>query len=342
MQTIEVEGLEKRFRVRRKQPGLGGSVRALFAPRYSEVCAVDRISFSIARGDVVGFIGPNGAGKSTTLKMLTGILHPSGGSARVLDFVPWRERKRLTYRIASVFGQRSQLWYHLPPADSFNLLAHVYELEQPAYRARLARLVEVFAIAPYLHVPVRRLSLGERMRCEIAAALLHRPEVLLLDEPTIGLDVVAKGQIRALVRQLADDEQVTVLLTSHDAGDIEQVCRRVLVINHGALIFDDTLERLKRGYLRHKIVDLKLAEPGEAAPEPGLRILSADPYRLRLEVDTDQQPMERVISALVGRYRIADLTVEEPPLDEVIAAIYAAAPIPGFAGETCPFPAGEG
>ncbi|HZQ36175.1 MAG TPA: ATP-binding cassette domain-containing protein [Dehalococcoidia bacterium] len=324
MAAIEVEALEKRFRARRKQPGLGGSLRALFAPQYSEICAVDRVSFTIARGEIAGFIGPNGAGKSTTLKMLTGILHPSGGSARVLGLVPWRERKRLTYRIASVFGQRSQLWYHLPPADSFNLLAHVYELEPAAFRARQARLVELFGIAPYLHVPVRRLSLGERMRCEIAAALLHRPEVLLLDEPTIGLDVVAKGQIRALVRQLADEEQVTVLLTSHDAGDIEQVCRRVLVINHGTLIFDDTLERLRRGYLRHKVIDLKLAEPGEPAPEPGLRVLAADPYRLRLEVDTDAQSMERVIAALVGRYRIADLTVEEPPLDEVIAAIYAA------------------
>lgn len=326
MNTIEVENLRKTFRTKQKQPGVGGSLRALWSPNYTITTAVDGISFCIGRGEVVGFIGPNGAGKSTTLKMLTGILHPTSGEARVLGFVPWRERQRLVYRIASVFGQRSQLWYHLPPADSFRLLAHIYELEQHAYAQRLARLVELFEVAPYMHVPVRRLSLGERMRCEIAAALLHRPQVILLDEPTIGLDVVAKQQIRALVRTLAEEEAVTVLLTSHDAGDIEQVCRRVLVINHGTLIFDDSLDRLKHAFLRHKVIDLKLAEAAAPAAMPGVTIVEATPFHVRLEVDTDREPMEQVIAALVATYRIADLTIEEPPLDEVIAAIYAAAP----------------
>lgn len=327
--TIEVNGLQKSFRTKHKQPGLMGSVRALYAPEYTTTRAVDGISFRIDRGEVVGFIGPNGAGKSTTLKMLTGILHPSGGEARVLGLVPWQQRQRLVYRIASVFGQRSQLWYHLPPADSFRLLARIYDLDQTAYAQRLARLVDLFELAPYLHVPVRRLSLGERMRCEIAAALLHRPQVVLLDEPTIGLDVVAKQQIRALVRTLAEEEAVTVLLTSHDAGDIEQVCSRVLVINHGSLIFDDTLVRLKGAFLRHKVIDLKLAEAALPAPMHGVAVVEASPFRIRLEVDTDLQPIEQVIGALVAGYRIADLTVEEPPLDEVIAAIYAAArPVP--------------
>jgi ABC-2 type transport system ATP-binding protein len=323
--VISVEGLQKSFRTKQKLPGVGGSLRALWSPSYSTTSAVDGISFSIDRGEVVGFIGPNGAGKSTTLKMLTGILHPTAGQAHVLGLVPWRERRRLVYRIASVFGQRSQLWYHLPPADSFRLLARIYDLEQGAYQARLQQLVELFEIAPYMYVPVRRLSLGERMRCEIAAALLHRPRVVLLDEPTIGLDVVAKQQIRALVRTLAEEEAVTVLLTSHDAGDIEQVCNRVMVINHGSLIFDDSLGRLKHAFLRHKVIDLKLAEASMPVALAGARVVESEPFRLRLEVDIDAQPMEQVIAALVSSYRIADLTVEEPPLDEVIAAIYAAA-----------------
>ncbi|MHB8575522.1 MAG: ABC transporter ATP-binding protein [Dehalococcoidia bacterium] len=324
MDTIVVEELCKRFRAKQKQPGVSGSLRSLVSPRFSEVTAVDRVSFSVARGEAVGFIGPNGAGKSTTLKMLTGILYPTEGRARVLGMTPWRERKQLALRVASVFGQRSQLWYHLPPADSFGLLAHIYELDRARYRRRLARLVELFELAPYLHVPVRRLSLGERMRCEIAAALLHEPEVIFLDEPTIGLDVVAKQQIRGFVRALAEEEAATVILTSHDAGDIEQVCRRVMVVNHGALIFDDSIERLKRSFLRHKVIDVTLAEPGAAMAERGVTIVASEPFRIRLEVDTDIQPIERVIGDLLARHRISDITVAEPPLDEVIGAIYAA------------------
>ena len=327
-EAIVVEGLRKQFRAKQKPPGLGGSLRALVAPRYSDVLAVDGVSFAAGRGEVVGFIGPNGAGKSTTLKMLTGILHPTAGEAHVLGLVPWRERSRLVYRCASVFGQRSQLWYHLPPADSFALLARIFELDDADFRARLAQLVELFEIGRLLHTPVRRLSLGERMRCEIAAALLHRPQVVFLDEPTIGLDVVAKAQIRSFVRTLAAEEGVTVVLTSHDAGDIEQVCRRVLVINHGRLVFDGALDGLKRGYLRRKVVGLKLSEPAdESLALPGVATVRQTPFELRLEVDAERQPVERLLPLLTERYRIADLTIEEPPLEEVIAAIYAQAPL---------------
>jgi ABC-2 type transport system ATP-binding protein len=289
------------------------------------VTAVDDLSFELAPGEAVGFVGPNGAGKSTTIKMLAGILYPTAGEARVLDLVPWEQRQRLAYQIGSVFGQRSQLWYHLPAADSFGLLARIYELDERLYRRRVAHLVERFAIQPYLHVPVRRLSLGERMRCEIAAALLHQPKVVFLDEPTIGLDVVAKGEIRALVSSLNQDEGVTFLLTSHDAGDIERVCRRVVVINHGLLVFDGDVADLKRGYLRRKVVDVILAEAGPPFDATGVTVLLAEPYRLRLEVDPSVQPIERIIAELVARYRVADLTIAEPPLEEVIAAIYAAA-----------------
>ncbi|MBI2940709.1 MAG: ABC transporter ATP-binding protein [Chloroflexi bacterium] len=326
MRAVDVRDLRKVFQAKRKRPGLAGSLRALWRPDYTAVTAVDGISFRLERGEAVGFVGPNGAGKSTTIKMLTGILHPTSGESHVLGLVPWRDRSRLAYRIASVFGQRSQLWYHLPPADSFNLLARIYELDQRAYRERLHRLVELFQIDRYLHIPVRRLSLGERMRCEIAGALLHRPEVIFLDEPTIGLDVVARQQIRALLRALNQEEGVTLLLTSHDAGDIEQVCRRVIVINHGSLVFDDTVAALKRAFLRRKVIDLKLAEATTPTMPaiPGVTAVAAEPFRLRLEVDADAQPIEQVIARLVAHCPVVDLTVEEPPLEEVIAAIYAA------------------
>ncbi len=324
MSIVSVTKLRKVYATKRKQPGLVGSLRALWKPDYTWLTAVDRISFAIDPGESVGFVGPNGAGKSTTIKMLTGILYPTAGEARVLGLVPWIDRQRLAFQIASVFGQRSQLWYHLPPADSFGLLARIYELDDRGYRQRLNRLVELFGIGPYLHVPVRRLSLGERMRCEIAAALLHQPRVVFLDEPTIGLDVVAKQQIRSLVRTLNQDEGVTFLLTSHDAGDIEQVCRRVIVINQGRLVFDDEVAQLKRGFLRHKVIELTLADEVDRIELPGVTVRKGERFRARLDVDPDIQPIERVLAQLVATYRVVDLTVEEPPLEEVIAAIYAA------------------
>jgi ABC-2 type transport system ATP-binding protein len=323
VKAVEVNELRKVYRVKYKAPGVMGSLRALLRPRYSAITAVDGLSLTIERGEAVGFVGPNGAGKSTTIKMLTGILFPTSGSASVLGLVPWQERQRLAFRIASVFGQRSQLWYHLPPADSFRLLGRIYELDETALRRRLAGLIERFGISPYLHVPVRRLSLGERMRCEIVAALLHRPEVVFLDEPTIGLDVVAKQQIRSMIRALNQDEGVTVLLTSHDAGDIEQVCRRVIVINHGTLVFDDAVAELRRSYLRRKVIDLKLVGQPEPFEMDGVTVLDSAPHRLLLEVDLDRSPIEQIIAQVVTRYHVVDLSVGEPPLDEIIAAIYA-------------------
>ncbi len=263
MPIITVDALTKTFRSRERAAGLTGSLRSFVTPRYREREAVKHISFSLEAGEVLAFIGPNGAGKSTTIKMLTGILYPSAGNAQVLGLIPWRQRSKLAYRISSVYGQKSQLWYHLPPQDTFDLLAHIYELDMQAYRQRRAFLVDVFDIAEYMGIPARKLSLGERMRCELAAALLHKPEVVFLDEPTIGLDVIAKQRIRELISLLNTEEGMTVFLTSHDAGDIEQVCRRAVVINHGEIILDTPVAKLKRDYLKAKTVDLLLEEPAE-------------------------------------------------------------------------------
>ncbi len=347
MPLIEVDNLAKTFKTRERAAGLAGSLHSFVAPHYRECEAVKRISFALEPGEVLAFIGPNGAGKSTTIKMLTGVLYPSGGQARVLGLTPWQQRRTLAFHIASVYGQKSQLWYHLPPQDTFDLLARIYELDMAAYRQRRDFLIEVFDIAEYMRTPARKLSLGERMRCELAAALLHRPSVLFLDEPTIGLDVIAKQRIRDLIAQLNTEEGVTVFLTSHDAGDIEQVCRRAIVINHGEIILDGPVAKMKRDYLKVKTVDLLLQEPAASMlktdPESGkqrlsiqlpasiheemlvtegVEILKAKGYGLKLEIDTSRCPLEPIIAAIMQHCHIVDMTIADPPMEEIIAKIY--------------------
>src|SRR5436309_3143553 len=265
--------------------------------------------------------------------MLTGILYPTSGKASVLGLTPWQQRRKLSFRIASVYGQKSQLWYHLPPQDTFDLLARIYELDMAEYHKRRSFLVEAFDIADYMRTPARKLSLGERMRCELAAALLHKPKMIFLDEPTIGLDVIAKQRIRDLIGQLNTEEGVTVFLTSHDAGDIEQVCRRAIVINHGEIILDAPVSTLKRDYLKAKTVDLLLDEPVEPLLETdresgkqrlsirvpssvheephnraGVQVLKAKGHELQLEVDTAHSPLEPIIAAIMQRCHILDMT----------------------------------
>jgi ABC-2 type transport system ATP-binding protein len=320
--AIEVNGLTKVFVTTEKQPGLVGSLRSLVRPIRREIQAVKSLAFDVAEGERLAFIGPNGAGKSTTIKMLIGILHPTSGEARVLGKVPWRERQRLAYEIGAVFGQKSQLWYHLPPADSFDLLARIYEVDTRAYRKRLADLVSLFEIGDHLQVPVRKLSLGERMRCEIVASLLHRPRILFLDEPTIGLDVVVKQRIRDLILELNQQEGVTIFLTSHDAGDVVVLCKRAMVINHGEIIFDGRVSTLKRDYIRTKTVSLKLGEPWQGFDGPGTRVLKQKGYGVKLEVDTAVVPIEDVVGRLVARYAIVDINVDNPPMEEIIGRIY--------------------
>ena len=323
---IQVSNLSKHFQVHKHHRGFWGALRNLTTRGYKLVRAVDDISFEIHPGELVGYLGPNGAGKSTTIKMLTGIMYPSAGQARVLGRVPWKERQRLAYEIGAVFGQKSQLWYHLPPADSFDLLARIYELDLPTYRQRLAQLVELFEIGPHMQTPVRKLSLGERMRCEIAASLLHHPRLLLLDEPTIGLDVVVKQRIRDLIRDLNQQEGVTIFLTSHDAGDVEVLCKRAMVINHGEVIYDGRVSTLKRHYIHSKTISLKLGEAWQGVDLPGVEVLKHTEYGVKLEVDTNAVPIDQVVAQLLARYSIVDINVDNPPMEEIIARIYELGP----------------
>ncbi len=320
---IDVKNLHKQFKVKQKAPGLGGSLRSLWKTETKEVTAVADISFSLQPGELLAFIGPNGAGKSTTIKMLVGILFPSGGEAQVLRYTPWHDRRQLGYHIGSVFGQKPQLWYHLPPEDTFRLFARIYELDDKDYQHRRDFLVESFQIGDLLHIPVRKLSLGQRMKCEIAASLLHNPKVIFLDEPTIGLDVVAKQQIRDAIRTMNAEEGTTIFLTSHDAGDIENLCKRVIIINHGKMIFDDRTSVLQRDYLTKKVIDVRFAEAlnGPFALA-GVETIKQGTYGVKLEFDSRQTPVEQVVQQIITTKPCNDINIAVPPLEEIIREIY--------------------
>jgi ABC-2 type transport system ATP-binding protein len=322
MAVITVKDLTKTFMVKEKEPGLAGSLRSLLHPREREKQAVAGVGFEVEPGEMLAFLGPNGAGKSTTIKMLSGILHPSSGSADVLGLCPWRDRKQLAYRIGCVFGQKSQLWYHLPPVDTFELMGRIYDVPKEDYRKRRDRLVERFELGPYLGTPVRKLSLGERMRCEIASALLHRPEVIFLDEPTIGLDVVVKQRIRELIRELNQEEGTTVFLTSHDPTDVEQLCKRVIVIHHGVVILDDSVTSMRRDFLGKKTLHLKLGEEAKELALPGVEVVKRKGTGIRLSVDTSLISMDELLRRIVQDWRILDITIEDPAMEEIITHIY--------------------
>jgi viologen exporter family transport system ATP-binding protein len=318
MAVLRVENLRKTYRYARRKPGLSG----LFARDIRQIEAVRDISFEIAARERVAIIGPNGAGKSTTLKMLSGILEPSGGDARVMDLVPWKQRRALAYRIGVVFGQRSQLWTELPARDSFALLRRIYDVDIASFTRRLDQLVERFGLGPLLDQPVQRLSLGQRMRCEIVASLLHGPALLFLDEPTIGLDITAKAAIRDFIREHTGAEGQTVVLTSHDTRDIELVCDRVIVINEGRIVVDQPTGELRRRFLGHRLVTLRSKAPRLELTLPGVTARASEPHLSIFEVDTRVTRVDVVVQAALALGGIEDITIEDPPMEEVVRAIY--------------------
>ncbi len=320
-EAIVTEDLSKNYRTRVKAEGLKAGVKALFAPEYREVEAVKGISFSVKRGEMLAFIGPNGAGKSTTIKMLTGILHPSAGTIQVLGYNPAKERRALCAHIGTVFGQRSQLWMHLPPVDSFAMLGAIYGIEDNERRKRVDVLAERFGLGEFLHTPVRKLSLGQRIRCEIAASLLYEPEILFLDEPTIGLDVVVKQAIRELILEWNREKGITVFLTSHDPGDVEHICRRAMVIDHGQVVLDQSVEHLKATYLNRKVITVKFFDNRELPQLDGVKVVASGAQAV-LTVDTRVQPIGIVMQAVTAQGGVADITVNDPPMEEIITTIF--------------------
>jgi ABC-2 type transport system ATP-binding protein len=325
---IFVHDLCKNFRSFQRREGVWGSIQNLFVRDYKTVAAVDRVSFSIVRGEMVGYIGPNGAGKSTSVKMLTGILVPTSGVVRINGFVPSQQRRHYVKSIGVVFGQRTQLWWDIAVVESFKLLRRIYDVPQRDFDLRMGLFDEILGIRDYLHTPVRKLSLGERMRCDLAAALLHNPPLLFLDEPTIGLDVVAKDHIRQFLRAINREFRTTVLLTTHDLDDIEELCRRIMIIDHGRLLYDGQLGDLKSRLLRTKQIKFVLKDraqaPGaDAISGDGFEVEQVDELTYRIRFDRGKVATADLIRRILAAVEVRDLLIEDEPIEEIIKRIYA-------------------
>jgi ABC-2 type transport system ATP-binding protein len=324
---IEARDLTKHFWVARQRPGALGAMRSLVDRSGKTVEAVAGISFQIQPGEMVGYLGPNGAGKSTTIKMLTGILVPTSGEATVDGLIPWKQRKELARRIGVVFGQRTQLWWDLPLIESLELLGHIYRVPADRFHIRLNELIELLSLDEFLQTPVRQLSLGQRMRGDLAAALIHEPSILYLDEPTIGLDVVARSRVRDFLLRVNKHLGVTVLLTTHDLGDVEYLCNRLLIIDHGRLIFDGPLEDIRRRYGSQRTLVIDLApdeEPLTLSTQKldGARVLSSEGVRHRIAFDRESVNPAELIGAIAACHEIIDVQIEEPDIESIVRRIY--------------------
>jgi ABC-2 type transport system ATP-binding protein len=325
---IVVENLRKTFQVAVRRPGLMGAVRGVFQREHRTVHALDGISFAIEPGELVGYVGPNGAGKSTTIKILSGILVPDSGRCEVLGQVPWRDRSAYVARIGVVFGQRTQLWWDLPVAESFELLRAIYRVPEAVHRELRDELVAMLDLEPLLDTPVRQLSLGQRMRCDVAAALLHTPPLVFLDEPTIGLDATAKLAVRDFVKRLNSERGVTVILTTHDMDDIEALCNRIIVIGGGKILIDGPLSALRERVVVERRLTIDLVEEGESIVDPAVRVIAREGRRVHLAFDPAEVATTELISRITSRHAVRDLFVENPPIEEVIARLYGANGLP--------------
>ena len=332
---VEAVGLVKEFRTFKRKEGLWGAVQDLFSREYTTLRAVDDVSFQITPGEMVGYIGPNGAGKSTTVKMLTGILVPTSGEVRANGYVPYRERTAYTHTIGAVFGQRTQLWWDIAVVESFRLLKRIYDVSDADYEARMARFDDILAINRYLHQPVRKLSLGERMRCDMVAALLHNPPLLFLDEPTIGLDLLAKENIRQFLKEVNREYGTTILLTTHDLSDIEELCSRLMIIDHGHILFDGPLDELKRMLWRQTQIKFELKDVAqgvaiETFELPGVGKERLDELTYRLSFDREDFTSGDVIRRVVSTAEIRDIFIEEESIEKIVKRIYTGSTLPAM------------
>lgn len=325
MPIIQATHLEKEFRRPKRIAGPLGGLRTLVTREYDVTRAVDDVSFTIDEGELIGYLGSNGAGKSTTIKMLSGILVPSGGTVEVAGLVPWQDRERNALNIGVVFGQRTQLWWDLPLEDSLKIIGKLYRVDDERYRRNLGELEDLLDLRPFLQTPVRQLSLGQRMRGDLAAAMLYEPKILYLDEPTIGLDVVAKERMRGFVERMNHERGTTIILTTHDLADVERLCKRIIFIDRGRVLFDGAVAELKRRYAPYRELNVTGAPNGStddvAFDMRGAEIVTHEEGRLVVRFDPEQVPATDVISAVVARFPVSDIAIVEPALEGVVREI---------------------
>ena len=327
MPEIEVEGLYKRFKVAKRSAGLGQAVKSLFHREYRIIEALNNVSFSIESGEIVGYIGPNGAGKSTTIKIMSGILVPDEGKCCIMGRIPWKERVAHVKNIGVVFGQRSQLWWDIPVIDSFELLRDIYAIPQKEYLENLDLLVSTLELQNIINIPVRQLSLGQRMRCELAASLLHGPKILFLDEPTIGLDAVSKIAVRQFIKRINREKNITVILTTHDMNDIEALASRILLIGKGRILYDGDLDYIRNCFSTHKTITVNFRgnKPQVdtcVAGISGVNVISCSEERILLDVDTRTARVTDVITILSANLDVIDISIDSQPIDELIVKLY--------------------
>lgn len=317
---IQVKNLSKTYIRHKTKPGFKGAVLGLFKREKVETRAVDNLSFEINQGEIVGFLGPNGAGKTTTLKMLAGILYPTSGEAQVNGFIPWERKNEFKQSIGMVMGQKQQLLWDLPAADSFELLKEIYQVTETVYKKHLERLVKLLDVKEILNIQVRQLSLGQRMKMEIIAALIHKPKILFLDEPTIGLDIVSQKNTREFFKEYNQEEKTTIILTSHYMEDIKSLCERVIIINHGKKIFDDLLLKLVRERLKNKTVKIVFSEPFTKSLDQFGTVLKRDDLSVELAIDRDKAVA--ISGKIISSLPVADIIIEEPEAEEVIREMF--------------------
>lgn len=322
MAIIEVKNLSKTFKVKLKEKGLKGSIKSIFKPKYKTVKAVRNVNFSVEKGEMIAFIGPNGAGKSTTIKMLTGILYPDKGDIKVLDIDPRKERRKLAYEIGTVFGQKEQLWTHLTPYDNFKFFGAIYDIDDSVVEKKIEELKELFELEEFINTPVRNLSLGQRIRCEIVASLIHEPKILFLDEPTIGLDAVSKQIVRDFIKKINKEEKITVILTTHDMADIEYLAKRIIMIGKGKVLYDGSLNSLKRKYDTRKYITVSTKERIKSFRKKGLLEHEKVKEGYKFIIDTKETSVSDFINYLSTKINIEDIDIQNENIDNIIIKLY--------------------
>ncbi|MBQ5331900.1 MAG: ATP-binding cassette domain-containing protein [Oscillospiraceae bacterium] len=322
MSFIEVKDVSKTFKISKRRSGVPGMLANLFVPKYEKKEAVKNISFNIEKGEMVGFIGPNGAGKSTTIKMLSGILYPDSGEINVGGYIPYKQRKNYVGRIGVVFGQKSQLQWDLPVIDSFELLKAIYSVPDDVYKKNLSRFTEMLDMSGFIDQPVRQLSLGQKMRADIVAALIHSPEIVFFDEPTIGVDVVGKETIRSFIRELNEQDNVTMIFTTHDMQDIEKTCKRLIIIDEGAKVYDGTLSGIREKYGTSRQLDVEFGCKENIAPIDNVEIVELENNKKRFVFESRDVHINELMNHLLSNYNVRDINISEPEIESIIRRIY--------------------
>ena len=320
--VIIVKNLKKTYKTHNREQGLLNAIKSLVHRKYEYKEALKGISFEVEEGEILGFIGPNGAGKSTAIKALSGVLFPSSGEVKVLGFIPWKDRIKYVKHIGVVFGQKEQLWWDIPAVDTFYLHRDLFEINEKVFEKRLKHMVRILQIEDIMKTPVRDLSLGERMKCKIVAALIHNPKLVFLDEPTIGLDIISKERFIDFIKDINKKYNTTFIVTTHDMQDVERLCKRIVIINHGEIIYDGYLEHIKDKFIKKKIVDVKIEDSNINFRLNGCKIMQKAKYELKIELDLKKNTIGNLVNYLLRRFRIADINIQDPSIEEIIKSIY--------------------